>query len=313
MTDLRARASGKLILIGEHAVVYGYPAVALPLPQLSLEMTASVGNTLWQTDSPLTPEGRHKMDAAFDMCLDLFASESKEAVGRLKRNPPLFKIRSSLPLGAGLGGSAAFSVALIRLCAKILDVEMALETMRRYAHHLESIFHHTPSGIDTNAVLAQSPIFLQKGRPLRELPSLPPCWIVLIHTPECTGTSTMIEKLRSLLRMDDKNHRHLEELGTLARNAAKALKNQNLGCIGSNLTLAHDHLRALELSTPALDRAVKALCDNGALGAKLTGGGGGGIAFGLFADAPDASLFTEFGRALVLDFPEQSSIESQRF
>ncbi|MDR1910306.1 MAG: mevalonate kinase [Holosporales bacterium] len=308
MTDFSAQAGGKLILIGEHAVVYGYPAIALPLPQLSLKIrviprNAVSGNTLWETNERSAPGDLQKMDTVFAQCLELFARDFSvtEAIASLKKNPPLFKLTSSLPLGAGLGGSAAFSVALVRVCAKILKITLSLDTVERYAHHLESVFHRTSSGLDTRAVLSRQPIFFQRNAPWRSLPSLPPCWIVLIHTQEYTATSTMIERLKTHLADIPTQHQHLDSLGTLTHAMMSALESQDLTHIGDYLTQSHRHLQALKLSTPALDNAVEALCDNGALGAKMTGGGGGGIAFGLFTQVPNISLFDKFGRVFLLN------------
>ncbi|MDR0406633.1 MAG: mevalonate kinase [Holosporales bacterium] len=310
---LHAQACGKLILIGEHAVVYGHPAIALSLPQLHLDIHSTLKDPssnpiLWETQMPLSEEERHKMDAAFVLCLNLFATEvsSKKGIEDvLKENPPLLKMRSSLPLGAGLGGSAAFSIALTRLCAQAFGVQLTRSMTQHYAQQLEFIFHHAPSGIDIEAILAEAPIFFQKNKSVRPIPFFPSCWIVLIDTQERTPTCIMIDKVQQHLTRNPKDHQHLDSIGSLVQNVAAALEEQNLECVGAYLTQAHEHLRIFDISTPALDRAVKALRDNGALGAKLTGGGGGGIAFGLFLHQPNILPFDKYGNVLLLNFMKE--------
>jgi mevalonate kinase len=116
----------------------------------------------------------------------------------------------------------------------------------------------------------------------------------------------MIDKLKCYLDENPEEYRHLDHLGMLTQDTARALKIQDLKRVGNCLTRAHTHLQQLKLSTLTLDHAVEALLNNGALGAKLTGGGGGGVAFGLFTQEPDISLFDKFGRVFLLNFSKKS-------
>ncbi|MDR2412170.1 MAG: mevalonate kinase, partial [Holosporales bacterium] len=268
---LHAYACGKLILIGEHAVVYGYPALALPLPSLTVEVT--IGGPQ-EKAVDLSQEEGEKILKAFAQCRALFAQDQPEI--REKPLPPL-NFRASLPLGKGLGGSAAISVALVRLCIQLFHKALERHEIVAYAHQLETLFHHTPSGVDVEAILSLGPILFQKGQPVRPLPPCPEGWIVMVATPEHTPTSVMVDRLHQHLEKAPQEHRHLQALGNLVSSAARALETQDLPLLGSYLTQAHHHLQALNVSTPTLDKVTDALCAQGALGAKMTGGGGGGV------------------------------------
>jgi mevalonate kinase len=286
---LHACACGKLILIGEHAVVYGYPALALPLPSLSVEIT--VGGSQEKAVG-LSQENGKKVLKTFARCRALFAQDQPE----IREEPlPSLNFRGSLPLGRGLGGSAAISVALVRLCIQLFHRTLEKQEIVAYAHQLETLFHHTPSGVDVEAILASGPILFQKGQPVRTLPPCPEGWIVLVSTPEHTPTSVMVDRLRQHLEKAPQERRHLQALGDLASSAARALEGQDLPLLGSYLTQAHHHLQDLHVSTPTLYNVTVAFCAHGALGAKMTGGGGGGVAFGLFSFVPDLSALSKWG------------------
>ncbi|MDR1267400.1 MAG: mevalonate kinase [Holosporales bacterium] len=292
---VHAHAGGKLILVGEHAVVYGHPAVAIPLPSLTVEISV---NTAQEPNTLFSEEEWGRVMRAFLLCRQLLARQYPPIpTGGL---PPL-RIQSSLPLGKGLGGSAAVSIALVRFCAQWFSIDLTVREVASYANQLESIFHHAPSGVDVETALSSAPLFFQKGQPGRTLPALPPCSIVLIDTREHASTEKMVRCLQKHLEETPADHQHLQAIGSLAQDVRQAIEQQDLPRLGASLTQAQGHLRALHLSTPALDRAVATLCDKGALGAKMTGSGGGGIAFGVFSSPPDLSSLQACGDTFLLD------------
>lgn len=292
-----ASAPGKTILIGEHAAVYGYPAVAVPLPDLCVNvfLDAPGVNTpdSWENSFSFEVCGAEiflekTQNLAFLSCLD---SASQLVFGKSLFSfvPQRIRVLANLPLGAGVGGSAALSVAVLRLflAANASGFSHPPERLVEWANLLEKHFHGNPSGLDVAAVLAPGPIEFVKGIGAKRLRTGADFWLLLVDSGSRSLTIDMVSRVAAL-RAASPNavNASLARLGDLTLDSVKALQNGRLDIVGSALTRAHSELAGLELSTPKLDNVVASMNKAGALGAKLTGAGGGGFALGIFADEP---------------------------
>ncbi|MDP6946141.1 MAG: mevalonate kinase, partial [Myxococcota bacterium] len=192
-------------------------------------------------------------------------------------------VQSDLPIGAGLGGSAALAVALVRALDE--TGAMAPEDIRQKAHELEKVAHGTPSGIDDAVAAYGCPVHYVRGEvpvPMTDV-SPPALWIGL--TAERTSTLEAVAGVGRLAeaRPEWFRERLLEVTGLVAE-AEGALREGDWLALGRAMCRNHEHLRAIEVSTPSLDRLVAAALAAGAHGAKLTGGGLGGA---VIAIAPE--------------------------
>lgn len=337
-----AEACGKAILIGEHAVVYGYPAIAAALPGLTLQISVSPGaprlpgprswDEAWQilsTDagSPMTAESRAMLTTCFAAALRECSGGLLE-LGAFAPQPVVLDMR--FPTSAGLGGSAALCVAALRLASRLAALhgagpscaDAAAEVPSRMglerAARLDEIFHGKASGIDTatsycgGLVLAQGP---SSSRRFAPIVNGRPFYLVLVDSGTRSSTAGMVAGVAELKRVKPRFVAStLERLGDLAAGVASDLAAGQLDDLGARLNEAHDHLSGLGLSTPSLDRSVDDLRKQGALGAKLTGSGGGGFALGVFRDYPswvEASLPTK-GAAYVSEVPAVRAAECER-
>jgi mevalonate kinase len=304
-------ASGKAILIGEHAAVDGHMAIALPLKDQTLTIrfgdslescgqktpSAEDWNSAWslvlrQTNVTLPVEERRRLTQTLQLALTLLSSETGGHLDLNEFVPQRIEIVSELPLGAGMGGSAALSAALIRaLLSSRSNVAVLSEKVAFYANELDGVFHGRASGLDAAAVVSDSIISFTKASGSSSIRNACGFWILLVDTQERTPTRDMVQKVAELRKADPALvESRLGELGLLATQVRAHLEAGELLQLGEQLTHAHGLLKDLSVSTPALDDCVTALLNAGALGAKLTGGGGGGLALGLFASRPALPL-----------------------
>ena len=297
---MNASAPGKVLLLGEHAVVYGQPALAAAL-------TRSVFVTI--EDAPaarlVLPQGRPTPGEILEGVVQI----ARDA-GR--RRGFVARVRSEIPLGGGLGSSAALGVALARAFCLEEGRGCAPEEAERLALHLERVLHGAPSGVDPaicargGVILFERPDLLPRGATpprdagrsrgsdngisaLVEAVRAPPFWLVVALTGLARGTRTTVLPLSK--RRAEAPHLYdppLQRLGALTLLCRDALVAGEVGRVGACFDEAHALLRQLGVSCAELDDVVGRLKAAGAPGAKLTGAGGGGAAIAIARDEPQA-------------------------
>jgi mevalonate kinase len=294
-------APGKLILVGEHAVVYGAPAIAVPVSAMAA--TASV----WPADRSSGRRGSDgeagapvaqgpSIEAHFppeEQRSPLHLGPGDDgplpAVARaaLQRFPPgvdpsgwRITLHSTIPPGRGLGSSAAVAVALARalLGAAGVDDPQAVPEATLAG---EAEVHGRPSGIDHHTILAGATTWLEAGRPSRLAVGLP-LELIIADTGARGSTGDLVAALAKRRAMRPATHaRWADRIARLAVDARRALASGQGAQLGRVLDANHLVLQAMRLSTPELDTLVAAARRHGAWGAKLSGAGGGGVMFAL--------------------------------
>jgi len=262
----QGRAPGKVLLLGEHAVVYGHPALAAAIPRfVTVELTPAAGPRIELPGGMAVPA--EVVDAAADMARD--AGFSGGFVAR---------VQSEIPLGSGLGSSAALGVALARAfkpgCS---DDEAAALAMR-----VERVLHGAPSGVDPAACARGGVISFVKGGPIEAVRGS--AFLCVALTGIARGTRSTVLPLAERRKSDPRVDPLLARLGELSRAGRSAFERGALAELGARFDDAHAGLCELGVSCRELDDLVGLLRHAGALGAKLTGAGGGGAAIGLARD-----------------------------
>jgi mevalonate kinase len=278
-------APGKVILLGEHAVVFGQTALAAALPfgvTVRAARAAAGGIVL---SGAGVPTGDPRVQEA----LSLIARQVGVAHARLE-------VESELPVGGGLGSSAAFAVAV---CRALAETPLELAELNRIALESERIFHGTPSGVD-NAVTCHGGIvrFRSGPPPLTErVVAGRPLPMVLAFSGRARQTSAKVAGLRRLVDEEPSKYRPIvERMGALAEGGAVDVRAGDLGALGARMSEAHRLLVACGLSCEELDVIVAAAVEAGAVGAKLTGAGGGGAAIVLAPEpAPVVAALEKLG------------------
>jgi hydroxymethylglutaryl-CoA reductase len=270
---------GKVILLGEHAVVYGTHALAAPVP-LAIEAQAQDGEKdgvellipRWGVEERWSPhaEPRHSLQASVNLILQKL---------ELTRRKTRIEVFPQVPRAMGLGGSAALAVAVIRAVSAHFKLGLTDEAVNELAFECEKIAHGTPSGIDNTMATYGRLLLYKRGAPplMRELTVPRPIPIVIGVSGVESLTAKMVAKVRSAYDRHERMYRRIfDELDTLAQQAAVALEAYHLEELGELMNVAQGLLNALGVSSWELEELVEIARNNGALGAKLTGGGGGG-------------------------------------
>jgi mevalonate kinase len=317
---------GAAVLFGEHAVVFGHEALGIGVPHAltlkSLIATES-GHRLsvpgWKmradSENPLSTRDERVVRALEVLDGLLPGTGGIDLV-----------VRARIPMGAGLGSSAALSVLLVAALAKRRSVGLTARELCRCAHELEKVFHGTPSGLDDSvAVYGGLCLFRRGGFPPQvaarlgiatsadeRVPlALPRPPLVVAHSGVPRSTAALVARVR------ERREREPAVVGALfdamddcLADGLAALRAGDLPRLGGAMTRNHELLRTLGVSCPALETLVARARAAGALGAKLTGAGGGGAVLALLpapqgpvAEALHADGFVPLGGDLLSATP----------
>jgi mevalonate kinase len=276
--------AGKVILLGEHSVVYGYPALAGPLNYGVTARAEPAKKPQLALPGTLTRAQKKLLTDAF-----------QRAAKRCGNPKVKVSLESELPLSMGLGSSAALSVACSRVLLKAAGREDTAREVARVALEMEQEFHGTPSGVD-HTTSAEGQLILYKrargestGR-VRGVKSKRPLKVLVALAGERSPTKRTVLALRERqARWPARYGRLFQQIGAVATEGAKAVEAGDLEALGDAMNVNQGLLAALGLSSPPLEDMVYRLRALGALGAKLTGAGGdGGAVIGLFLEPEPA-------------------------
>jgi mevalonate kinase len=280
---ISASAPGKIILFGEHAVVYGRPALAVPVTQVQataivrprskpgiLIDAPSIG--LHSELSQLPSD--HPLAAAITKTL---SSSFLQNTGKERRDGLTIHIESTIPVASGLGSGAAVSVAVIRALSSFASLSLSDEQVNAIAYEVEKLHHGTPSGIDNTVITYAKPVYFVKGKMIETLCVGAPFTIVIADTGISAPTKESVGDVRKLWETDKRQWEPVfDEIGAIADQAREKIVGGKWEDLGPLMDRNHALLQNLTVSSPELDRLVEASRQAGALGAKLSGGGRGG-------------------------------------
>lgn len=288
---VKGLAHSKLILVGEHAVVYGKPAIAVPFP---LEVTAVIEDR----DGEIVLECVHysgSIDEAPEQ-LQGIAACIKETLKFLEKplEGLLIKLKSEIPIGRGLGSSAAIAIAIVRGLFSFYKKPLAQNKLMDLVHGAEVYAHGNPSGIDMVASSSDFPIMFEKEKGAAPLLVHTPFHLAVADSGEASDTLSAVKGVKEKYRLEPINMKGtVERIGELAVLAKAALANGDIPSLGRLLNENHKSLQTMGVSNERLDELIDASKSEGALGAKLTGGGRGGCMIALASSVEHAELIAK--------------------
>jgi len=289
LADDTGVASGKVILLGEHAAVYDKHVLAVPLPDAirarvrETDREARIRIPAWGVDQPL---GDREAAPGAAAAIQLVMRE----LGVAGRHFDIV-VDARIPAAMGLGASASLAVAIIRAFGRTLGLDLDNRAVDALAFECEKLAHGTPSGIDNNLATYGEPVLYTRSsatrtRPIR-LAEMPPLVVAASGRPGMTRE--MVAGVRRRFEANEKLYGTLfDEIDDLAVAGAVALRDRDYATLGSLMNVCQGFLNAIEVSTPELERMIDIARRAGAAGAKLTGSGGGGSIVALCPGREDA-------------------------
>jgi mevalonate kinase len=308
MPAISAYAPGKIILFGEHAVVYGRPAIAAPVKDVQARAMVKA--------EPRLPSGTVQIqapDIGLQASLDQLEPHHPLAMAvhltfnalKVKRIPALtLRITSTIPTASGLGSGAAVSVASIRALSAFFGQPMPDEKVCELAFEIEKIHHGTPSGIDNTVIAFGKPVYFVKGKAPQTFHVARPFTIVIGDTGIASPTAASVGDVRKSWKARRDHYEALfDSAGAITEAARQSIESGMIETLGPLMDANHGVLQKMGVSCPELDRLATAARRAGAWGAKLSGGGRGGNMIALASPQTAekiASALKEAGAANVL-------------
>jgi mevalonate kinase len=282
---------GKVILLGEHSVVHGRPALALAVTR-GCEVTASrlpssaaALTTLhiepWNVDvdtGRANNLGREPLQQALKVARGMYDDALEFALAATMR----------VPSGAGMGSSAALGVAVLRALDEVRGITRPEDEIYQRSLAWEQVFHGNPSGVDNAMATHGGMAQFTKGQPLVRVVPRHPVSLVVAYSGSSSSTKLMVDSVARQLAKDPVGmNKSFDAIAAIVSNGKLALETGDLKSLGQLMTMNHKLLSGMMLSTDVLEEMIAAAVEAGALGAKVTGAGGGGCMVAL-VDSPRA-------------------------
>ena len=268
------KSHSKIILIGEHSVVYGYPAIAIPLKKIEIECTIEEAKSNFFYDETDT------LSVAIFTALKYLKKENV----KIK-----YKITSQIPQKRGMGSSAAVSIAAIRAIFNYFRENLEDELLEKLVNTAEIVAHKTPSGLDAKTCLSDKAIRFVKNKGFSYIGLNLDAYLVIADTGIYGNTGEAIQNVKNL---GSKAELSLKKLGRLtdemtriltgnSENKEEKIRREKISKIGEIMTAANTELGKLNITIEKTELFVKMAIENGAAGAKISGGGLGGCVIAL--------------------------------
>jgi len=288
---------GKVIMYNEHFVVYGVPSIVSAIDKATTATVERLGEAGWILDDlrPATPgykkEKFEQQKESIERILKAAGIDSTE-------NPIKITLGGDLVAASGIGASAASCTAIARALSDEFNLGLSDERINELAYEGEKGYHGIPSGIDNTAATYGGLIWFVRGEPnvMEMIKIKRPVEVVMGNTGLVANTKAAVAGVRERKeKYPEKYDKIFKEAEELAHRARKALENNDLETVGKCMDENHRQLQAIEVSCKELDFLVDLARKQGAIGAKMTGGGLGG---NMVALTPGKDLQERVARAM---------------
>ncbi|MEM2878808.1 MAG: mevalonate kinase [Candidatus Hadarchaeales archaeon] len=289
---------GKVILFGEHFVVHGIPSIVSAIDKYTTATVERKAGNGWKLDDrrPATPGYKEEK-----------LEQQRDSIERVLRAAGVDTSKSGINItlggdlvaASGIGASAASCVAIARALSDEFGLDYSDDRINEIAFEGEKAYHGNPSGVDNTAATYGGLLWFMKGKPIERISLSRPVEVVMGNTGLVANTEAAVAGVKERKeRYPDRYGRIFREAGELVQKARKALLSYDLREVGRLMNENHRLLQEIEVSCAELDKLVDIAIKNGALGAKLTGGGLGG---NIVALTPGRELQEKVAKAIEKD------------
>jgi mevalonate kinase len=272
-------APGKVILFGEHAVVYRRPAIAVPVTQVRTQATVEPGEA--GTGITLVAPDLDRVYALTEASSDdplRAIVERTISIMRLNSIPDIVvTVQSTIPIACGMGSGTAVSVSVVRALAEYFARPLPDEIVSELTFEVEKIYHGTPSGIDNTVVTYRKPVYFVKGQPIETISVKEPFHLIIADTGICSPTRIAVGDVFQNWQREPQRYGTLfDQIGWIAQTAREAIEIGDPAKLGRLMNENQRLLREIDVSGPELEVLIESALRAGASGAKLSGAGRGG-------------------------------------
>lgn len=271
-------AHGKVILIGEHSVVYGYDALAMPIQALHIKTSVEdiddgvyMNTALYRGEFFKAPNNYNGLKHVV-----------KTLFKRAGKTPNIcITYTGEIPMERGFGSSATVALGTTIALSKYLKLELNEKEIMQLTNEAETINHGKASGLDAATVNSDYLVFFNKKDGPQKLKSKLGATLLIMDTGILGNTKEAVTKVHELLEKSPASKKNMARLGQLADDVKSAWENQDAEKVGACFNEAQHLLASFGVSIPVIDEICKIVLQNGAIGSKLSGGGLGGIVIAL--------------------------------
>ncbi len=267
---IESKTFGKLILMGEHSVVYHKPAISIPIRKLRIKIKIKEASKhmLFINNNDFTNNNE--------------VSDVNVLINKLNQDYKInknyyIKVSTNLPHQKGLGFSAAFSVELIKAYCRYHKINITKDELVKYVLLTEKLNHLDPSGIDMMTVINNKPLYFIKEKEVRPFKINLKGYLLVVETKFKSNTKESINNLKKYINNNqDISKKLLNNLEEITIKTKETINNQDIITLGKLFNKGHNILKKLGISHDEIDHLIRLSLDYDALGAKITGGGNGG-------------------------------------
>ncbi|APX72807.1 mevalonate kinase [Companilactobacillus allii] len=298
------KSHGKTIIMGEHAVVYGYPAIAIPLVSIPVIVRIKVNPESTLSSKYFVGKLSNLPDSLSGVKYLINLLDEKLNTEHINY---AISIDSSLPIERGLGSSAAIGSALTRAFFDFFDKPLDDDTLIHYVNKSETVTHGKASGLDALTVISDFPVNYSKKEQVNYFNFNSDGFLVIADSGVKGKTKETVSDVK---KMYDKDPHYigeiLKQLGQCTKQTKMALNDNHLKTLGKIFNTANNLLSELNLSIPKTDKLIQSANNSGALGSKITGGGRGGCIICLARNLTNAEMIQ---RSLIKSGAEQTWLQ----
>lgn len=295
------KSHAKIILMGEHSVVYNQPAIALPIPKIELKIKIN------EIDAGQLLNSKYYIGPIQKVPNDLLGIKNlvNTILTNINKTDEAFEmtIDSDIPSERGMGSSAATSIAIIRALYNYFDTNISKKELLKLSDVEETITHGNPSGLDSATTGADNPVWFIRNNTLEEINFNLNATLVIADSGIKGRTDIAINYVKQQLINDNKRtQKSINKIGNLVTKARQDIENNNPEELGILMSENQKELKNLKISNSKIDELVEIANINGSLGTKLTGSGLGGCIIALARNDNEAeSIANALTKAGALD------------